>query len=111
MENNIILESLMFLINDYACTYKFEKNIGNFYTYANKNFKLIIYEFKQFDDLNINLIFNETNYNINPEIECPREFANIMKKKRGIKGWFYTNYEKDYWFLISQIIQKKLNNQ
>lgn len=104
MKENKIINAFDYLINDYKCLLSFEENHGNHYIFQNKTFKLKIYVWEQFDELDINLIFNNECFHINPYIE--RQFLN--SKRKGIRGFFF-NYSEEFWLIISEIVKNKIN--
>ena len=108
MESKIIVRKLNFLITEYNCNYIFKKDVGDCYYYTNNFFKINIYEFKEFNDLKISLIVNNQAYNIDPAIEKPKEYNLINKKKNGLRGLFYFNYDEDFWELVAKILKEKI---
>ena len=108
MENKVIVEKLHFLISEYSCAYTYENDIGDLYYFTCELFKVNIYEFMQFNDLEITLIIDNQCYDINPSLDKPKEYYSILKKRKGIKGWFYFNYEQDFWDLVAKIIKEKI---
>ena len=106
MKKNII-NAFRFLVDDYDCSLSYEKGRGELYIYQNNIIKLKIYVWEQFDELDINLIYNIENYHIDPFIDNTKEMAIINKKRRGIKGLFY-NYDKDFWIITAKIVKNKI---
>ena len=109
MENAVIIKKLKFLVDDYACTYTYKNDIGDYYIYANSIFKIKIYEFKQFGDLDINFISSNENFHVDPSLDRPKNYAEIIKAKRGIKAFFGNSFEDKFWTLVAEIIKEKIN--
>lgn len=107
MKNPNIINAFEFLINEYNCQLLFDDNYGNHYLFQNNLFKLKIYVWEQFKELDINLIYNMENYHIDPFLEEPYKMSQINRKRKGIKKLFY-NYGKDFWILVSEIIKNKI---
>lgn len=107
MENSNILDASNYLINEYKCSYSFDNNYGNTYLFYNDDFKVKIYVWEQFNDLDINLIYDMENYHIDPYLEEPQKMMEIKKGKRELKGFFY-NYDKEFWSVVSIIVKNKI---
>ena len=56
MKESKITSAFNYLFDDYHCSLSFEENYGNHYVFQNEIFKLKIYVWEQFDELDINLI-------------------------------------------------------
>ena len=108
VKNENIITAFDFLIKEYNCTLSYEFDHGNRYLFFNDDFKVTIFTWEQFDDLNINLIYNMVNYHIDPYLEEPEKMYVIKTKKKGIRGFFY-NYDRDFWEVVSMILKNKLN--
>ncbi len=110
MKNEIINKALDFLVTDYNCSLSYEFDHGSTYIYRNDIFKIVIFTWEQFDDLDVNLVYDLVNYHIDPYLEEPQKMSIINSKKKGIKGFFYNYYyDSDFWNIISLIIKNKLN--
>ncbi len=107
MKNPNIINAFEFLIDEYHCQLLFENTMGNHYLFQNDLFKLKIYVWEQFNEVDINLIYNMENYHIDPFLEEPYKMSLINKKRKGMKKVFY-NYDKDFWILVSEIIKNKI---
>lgn len=103
MKNNKIIKAFDYLITDYNCSLNFEENQGEHYSFQNAKFKLKIYVWEQFDELDINLIYNDECYHIDPYIE---DFSLITKRK-GLKGFFFS-YSEKFWMIIAKIVKNKI---
>lgn len=103
MKQNKIINAFDYLISDYDCSLNFEENRGSHYSFKNETFNLKIYVWEQFDELDINLIYNDECFHINPYIE---DFSLITKRK-GFKGLFF-NYSKEFWMIIAKIVKNKI---
>lgn len=102
MEDKVI-NAFDFLINNYNCSFNFEENGGNYYIYQSETFKLKIYVCEQFDELDINLIYNEECFHIDPYLED----CSLITKRKGIKGFFF-NYSKEFWTVVSNIVKERM---
>lgn len=91
------------MISDYNCSFIFEKKRENHYIFQNETFKLKIYVCEQFDELDINLIYNDKCFHIDPYIEYP----SLITKRKGLKGFFF-NYSEDFWMIIAEIVKNKI---
>lgn len=109
MINKNIIDSFDFLINDYNCSVSFESDYGDSYEFYSRKFKLKIYVWEQFDELDINIIYNMENFHINPFIEEPHKISIINSKRKGIKGFFY-NYDREFWKIVADIVRNKIMN-
>lgn len=108
MENENIINAFKYLTDEYKCSYLFKNDHGDTYLFYNDVFKLKIYVWMQFNELDINLVYNMVNYHIDPYMEDPRKFLEIKKRQRGLKGLFY-NYDKEFWCAIAIIVKRKIN--
>lgn len=91
------------MTNNYNCLLIFEENTGNYYFYQNNTFKLKIYVWEQFDELDINLIYKDECFHINPYVED----RSLITKRKGIKGFFF-NYSKEFWTVVSNIVKERM---
>ena len=107
MPNKNIVTALEFLIRDYRCSLSYEFDHGSRYLYDNGAFKLVIFHWEEFDDLDIHLVYNLQDYKIDPSFEEPKSIFEIKLKRKGIRGLFY-NFEKNYWEIVARIIKRKL---
>ena len=107
MPNKNTVTALEFLIRDYCCSLSYEFDHGSRYLYDNGVFKIVIFHWEEFDDLDIHLVYNLQDYKIDPSFEEPKSLFDIMLKKKGIRGLFY-DFEKDYWEIVAIIIKRKL---
>lgn len=57
---------------------------------------------EQFDELDINLIYKDECFHINPYVED----RSLITKRKGIKGSFF-NYSKEFWTIASNIVKEK----
>lgn len=102
MENKII-NAFDFLINDYNCSFIFEENGWNYYIYQNETFKLKIYVWEQFDELDINLIYKDECFHIDPYVED----CSLITKRKGIRGFFF-NYSEKFWIIVSSLVKERM---
>ena len=109
MKNENLTKALEFLVSDYNCTLSYESDRGNRYLYSNDEFKVTVFSWEQFDDLDINLIYSSVNHHIDPYMEEPEKMNEIRSKRKGIRGFFY-NYDRDFWTLVSLILKNKLSS-
>ena len=107
MANKKIVTALDFLIRDYRCSFSYEFDHGSRYLYDNGAFKVVIFHWEEFDDLDIHLVYNLQDYKIDPSFEEPKLLFEIKRKKKGIRGLFY-DFEKDYWDVVARILKRKL---
>lgn len=103
MKKNKIIYAFDYLISDYKCSFIFEENGGYNYIFQNEIFKLKIYVWEQFDELDINLIYNDTCFHIDPYIENNL----LIIKRKGFKGFFF-NYSEEFWMIVAQIVKNKI---
>lgn len=103
MKKNKIINSFDYLISDYNCLLIFEENRGSNYIFQNETFKLKIYVWEQFDELDINLIYNDECFHINPYIID----SSLIAKRKGLKGFFF-NYSEEFWMIIAKIVENKI---
>lgn len=107
MENKNIKSSLDFLIKEYGCRYLYKNDYGDFYVFNSDDLKVSIFEWKQFNELDINIVYDMENYHIDPYIEEPLLFKDLQNKRKGIKGLFY-DYDKSFWDITAKIIKNKI---
>ena len=103
MKKSTITKAFDYLLNDYHCVLFFEEKHGNHYSFQNETFKLKIYVWEQFDELDINLLYNNENFHINPYIEMP----SLTSKCKGLKGFFFS-YSDEFWLIIAEIVKNKI---
>ena len=103
MKKNKIINAFDYLISDYNCSLIIENNQGNYYSFQNGTFKLKIYVWEQFDELDINLIYNDECFHINPYIED----SSLITRRKGLKGFFF-NYSEEFWVIIAKIVKNKI---
>lgn len=103
MTNKNIINAFEYLINDYNCLLIFEETQGDSYCYQNNTFKLKIYVWEQFDELDINLIYKDECFHIDPYIED----RSLITKRKGIKGFFF-NYSREFRTIVSNIVKERM---
>ena len=103
MREDKVLNAFDFLINYYNCSFAFEENGGTYYIYQNETFKLKIYVWEQFDELDINLIYKDECFHIDPYVED----HSLITKRKGIKGHFF-NYSREFRTIVSNIVKERI---
>lgn len=106
---DIIKNKLKFLIDDYDFTFEFNNDRGNHYIFKNTNGFIEFYEWGQFDESSIFVIYDMISKKINLIEEYPKMVAQFNQTHKGIK-WLFKDDRYDYWEMISKIIKIEINN-